>query len=824
MGTRVGLGGALALCVFALVGCDSGGGSVDAGARTDADVGTSRSPCQSALDLEQFFASNGCIACHGGSTPPDLRFEALDTLVGAMSTARPGHPLVTPMEPMASELYLRVAGPRPSDARGSWWMPLGAVGPHPQPDPVAAWIHRGGEVWCEGTTPPPPPAVITNPNLYPQDMVFGCADPTADTSSPARLRRIDRREFAYASGTPLDRRWTNDIVAASPLEAPPEHYSTYTGDLGIDTTTLQLLLITMPEAAQPWVTRGQGPSVGGRWWTVYSGTPASFYTASPSDADRDAWVDTMLLHGALFRPPTADEHTRVRAMLDAEIAAEGTFSSRVREETLRTVVSAARLMSGAIFRSEMGQGAGARRRLTDPELGLAVGRFLGAHPVSSMLWGDPPADAMGNPDWSRTDVSDGRLAEIRDAVTAGTIGQPDTLRALFQRYRGGVDPNRIDLMSEEYRLDERAQGLRERGEYWLAEGITRFFREWFAVDGAEVVFKDTPNATSRWVVDRSNAEATGYDLITSRYSRETLLPLFDDTVARAVVEAEMNHQDVFHALLTTHTFRVASNLVGIDRTRPCTQPSDCGDARIGSCYVSLGFCTAFGQSEIDRVFGLATDVDDTRAARWVTLPDTERAGLLTHPAWLAAHGNNFEDDASLVHRGHWIRESLLCDDVPGLELVSVPAMLGPHAADQRARDRVHAATEQDGSPCVTCHAEMNPYGYPFEIYNHAGFLRADDHGHAPDGSTTITNAPAPELNRSYTDAIDFVQALADSPYARRCFIRNVFRHFMGRNETPADACTLTAMETSFAGGSFFAMLETLLTSDAFLYRHDGGAP
>ena len=53
----------------------------------------------------------------------------------------------------------------------------------------------------------------------------------------------------------------------------------------------------MPEAAQPWTTRGQGPSVGGRWWTVYSGTPASFYTASPSDADRDAWVDTMLLHG-----------------------------------------------------------------------------------------------------------------------------------------------------------------------------------------------------------------------------------------------------------------------------------------------------------------------------------------------------------------------------------------------------------------------------------------------------------------------------------------------------------------------------------------------
>jgi hypothetical protein len=811
------------IAIFVSIGCGSNTPATDGGGVRDAVADTTGlEPCPTALDVTHFFADNGCIACHSGSQSPDLRFEALDSLVGAMSSHRPGHPIVTPMQPMASELYLRLAGPQPTDYTGPWWMPLGAAGPHPQPGPVETWIRAGAPVWCPGTNPPPPPATITNPNLYPQDMVFACADPRADTSSPARLRRIDRREFAYASGTPLDRHWRNEAVAANPFQTPPEHYSPFVGDLGIDTTTLQLLLITLPAATQPWLTRGQTTSVGGRWWSVYSGTPSSFYIENPSNADRDAWVDTLLRHGALFREPTADEHARVRALLDAEIAAEGTFSSTVREETLRTVASAARLMAAAMFRSEIGTGTGARRRLSDEEIGLALGRFLGAHPVSSTLWGDPPADPTGNPDWSRADLTDGRLAEIRDAIEAHTIGQPDTLRTLFRRYRGGIDPNRIDLMSEEYRLAERDQGLRERGEYWLSEGITRFFREWFAVDGAETVFKDTPNATSRWVVPRSNAEATGYNLITSQYSRETLLPLFDDTVARAVIEAEQNHQDVFHALLTTRTFRVASNVVGLDRSRPCTMPSDCGDSRIGACYVSAGFCAVVGTSEVDRVFNLATDVDDTRAARWVTLPANERAGLLTHPAFLAAHGNNFEDDASLVHRGHWIRESLLCDDVPGLELVTVPAMLGPHAPDQRARDRVHAATENAGSPCVTCHSEMNPYGYPFEIYNHAGFLRVDDHGHPPDGTTTITNSPAPELNRSYTDAIDFVQALADSPYARRCFIRNVFRHFMGRDESPADACTLVAMEAAFAGGSFFAMLETLLTSDAFLYRHDAG--
>jgi len=48
---------------------------------------------------------------------------------------------------------------------------------------------------------------------------------------------------------------------------------------------------------------------------------------------------------------------------------------------------------------------------------------------------------------------------------------------------------------------------------------------------------------------------------------------------------------------------------------------------------------------------------------------------------------------------------------------------------------------------------------------------------------------------------------------------------MGRDENIADACTLTAMEAAFEGGSFFDLLEALATSDSFLYsRIEGGAP
>ena len=43
---------------------------------------------------------------------------------------------------------------------------------------------------------------------------------------------------------------------------------------------------------------------------------------------------------------------------------------------------------------------------------------------------------------------------------------------------------------------------------------------------------------------------------------------------------------------------------------------------------------------------------------------------------------------------------------------------------------------------------------------------------------------------------------------------------MGRYETENDACTLTAMETAFAGGSLMDALTALYTSPTFLYRSE----
>ena len=54
--------------------------------------------------------------------------------------------------------------------------------------------------------------------------------------------------------------------------------------------------------------------------------------------------------------------------------------------------------------------------------------------------------------------------------------------------------------------------------------------------------------------------------------------------------------------------------------------------------------------------------------------------------------------------------------------------------------------------------------------------------------------PEDTLNTQVRDATEMMELLGDSQHVKRCFIRQNFRYFMGRNETLEDACTLSEME------------------------------
>ncbi|RKI35446.1 DUF1588 domain-containing protein [Corallococcus sp. AB004] len=648
---------------------------------------------------------------------------------------------------------------------------------------LETWIKEGMPL-CSGTDGPPV-TVVPEPNLLEQSALFTCTEGVR-SDAPTRIRRMNRREFTRNVGGSVERSWTGFSFYDNPLDPSAiEQYSSWATDETLDEATVELFLPVVGAAASPWTMNYPD---GNRMERVFTNNRFScmFNDANPSDTCKRFHLGQMLEFGVFFRPPTEDELTRLTAFATSVIAQEPSQSPRNRADSITRISNAAWMMTGAMFRREMGgDPADGRVELTSLELGSQLAYALAGRAPSatpSFVW----------PYYSAP--LEGHLADVAIAAKDGSLTQDATTTALLKKHLGGVDASqngtpRFDLV-QDYNEEQRSK----RGQYWLGDGVAGFFREWLGYGHVSAVFKESPAATSRFELEGLGyISSVSYDnLLTNFHPLEpTFIQQFDDLIARVVVE----DQDVLANLLTTRTFYV-----------PSMQ---------NAAYDShKGLSHPYNVSEI---------LPATVAGRWKSLPATERAGVLTHPVWLAAHGGNFEDDPSIVHRGKWVRENLLCGFVPPLSSVQVAAQVGAHAADKNARRRLQEATA--GSQCQGCHRLMEPLGLPFEIYNHAGFLRARDHSPSggwttPDGSSTLTSMPDPALDGPVRDAVELSERLATSRHVKRCFVRQAFRYFMGRPENGSDACTLTQMEQSYDqnNGSFSKMLTTLMTSDTWKTR------
>ncbi|WP_068142419.1 DUF1588 domain-containing protein [Roseimaritima ulvae] len=196
-----------------------------------------------------------------------------------------------------------------------------------------------------------------------------------------------------------------------------------------------------------------------------------------------------------------------------------------------------------------------------------------------------------------------------------------------------------------------------------------------------------------------------------------------------------------------------------------------------------------------------------------TAPEGQRLGLLTHPSWLVSHSDAMDNHA--IRRGHWIQERLLGGGIPDVP-ITVDAML-PDEPKSTLRERMRVTREDY---CWTCHQKMDPLGLPFEMFNHAGLYRETEQNKPVDTSGEIIGSGDPSLDGEVADALELIQRLAESERAEQVFVRHAFRFWMGRNETLNDAPVLQEAHRAYrdSGGSMNALLVSLLTSDAFLYR------
>ena len=507
----------------------------------------------------------------------------------------------------------------------------------------------------------------------------------------------------------------------------------------------------------------------------------------PTDEDIRKAIERMFKL-VIERPPMEGEVKKYRQLMQVCMNEGGTV------EGLRMMLIAIAVSPPAVFRSELGLGVPdqhGRRMMGNSELAFAISYAL-------------------------------------------TDEKPD--EELFQAAVNG-------------RLRTRSDVLREVTRYWDDERIAkprvlRFFREFFGYAAAPGVFKDMDRFGKdyRKVPERLVEDADTLVMHIVKLDQNVLAELLttdryfvshsgDNEAEREVHEALQKFYDYYkdkpwrefpykvpeeHMKYVRSLHKIFTHANGNVTKRWMKYLEQCDVA--GISHMPLGGARSSGRDYITTY-----DLDEKSFSFPVEQPfplaPERRIGLLMHPAWLIAHSLNLDNDP--IRRGKWIRERLLADTVPELP-ITVDATI-PEDHNKTLRERFAVTREQE---CWRCHAKMNPLGMPFEMFDDFGRYRdgteltTNGSGRPVDSTGLLSGTGTTELDGEVSDPLELMHRLAQSERVRQSFVRHAFRYWMGRNEMLSDSATLIAADKAYvdSGGSFRALVISLLTSDSFLYR------
>jgi len=359
--------------------------------------------------------------------------------------------------------------------------------------------------------------------------------------------------------------------------------------------------------------------------------------------------------------------------------------------------------------------------------------------------------------------------------------------------------------------------------------VLQFFRDYFDYDRGGYICKDLKALADTGVSTRGTAHyGAMFDATASTDRLIELILQEDQDVFRELLTTDKvvatNTDNVYFGKQRSRQERAAAKRVAAEQAaaeleawkqaNPGKQPPQPEKQKPQDINHGVAEANLTGPKIYARVsrrsFGNGSMIPDRILA---TAPEGQRLGILTHPSWLVSHSDAMDNHA--IHRGRWIRERLLGGGIPDVP-ITVDAML-PDEPNSTLRQRMRVTRE---SYCWTCHRKMDPLGLPFEMYNHAGLYRETEFSAPVDTTGEILDSGDPALDGKVANAIEMIRKIAASERAEQVFVRHAFRFWMGRNETLHDAPVLQQAYRAYkdSGGSMNALLTSLLTSDAFLYR------
>ncbi len=186
--------------------------------------------------------------------------------------------------------------------------------------------------------------------------------------------------------------------------------------------------------------------------------------------------------------------------------------------------------------------------------------------------------------------------------------------------------------------------------------------------------------------------------------------------------------------------------------------------------------------------------------------DTVRVGFLGTAAFLTMNAHPTETSPTL--RGKYIRERLLCQEVPPPP-DDIDLNLEPETGEASTlRERLERHREDPA--CAGCHSFIDPPGFLFERFDSVGRYRESVNGITLDASGDLDGVPMSNLG-------DLAQHLAQDSRLSTCMVRQVYRFALGRLEEEGEESEILRLHEKFRaqGFRFKALIKALLMSDGF---------
>ncbi len=218
--------------------------------------------------------------------------------------------------------------------------------------------------------------------------------------------------------------------------------------------------------------------------------------------------------------------------------------------------------------------------------------------------------------------------------------------------------------------------------------------------------------------------------------------------------------------------------------------------------------------EYYRQSGSTSDASFTRQ----TVADGTRGGLLSMGAVMASHAHS--NESSPIKRGVFVRERLLCQDLP-----DPPANVDttPPGLDPSKTTRERFAQHTADPACASCHSFIDGIGFGLERYDGAGGYRDTENGKTVDDSGELKGPEgfSDSTTKPFHGARELAALIASTQSARDCMVMQYYRYGRGYVEdAERDQCTLDQLQGKFAAsnGDLKSLLIDYVRDDSFIRR------